>query len=492
MGNQRKEGGKRQTHHAGQKELHGRKKKQNDPLAISDYVHDEAGFFELDEGETLDSITQHDIADAVDITSAQKFFDLKLDKLGPYRCDYTRNGRFLAIVGQRCQVAAMDWQTKKLLCEINVMETIQDVKWLHQETWFAVAQRQWTYIYDNQGIELHCLKALDSVLRLEFLPYHFLLVASNARSYITFLDVSTGQKVAGFATGLGRLDVMCQNPNNAIIHLGHPGGTVTLWSPNLNKPVVKMLCHGSGTRSIAVDVSGRYMATSGLDRKLKIWDLRTYKMLHSYGLSMGASELSFSQRGLLAAGLNNIVEIYKDVTTASVTPYLCHKLKKSGIQSIKFCPYEDVLGIGHTEGFTSILVPGSGEPNFDALEVNPLQTKEQRRQAEVKMLLEKIQPDMISIDSSAVGAVNVKTLKEKLEEKMQLQFVKPKKVFFEPRNRMKGKNKAGKREQRKQGVKEERKKEMIKQIEAVKEKKSTSTANEIDPMFKLFKKKRTN
>ena len=81
-------------------------------------------------------------------------FKLDLD-LGPYCLDYTRNGRQLIIGGRKGHIGTFDWQTGKLGCEIQVQETIRDVKWLQNENMFAVAQKKYTYIYDNQGVELH-------------------------------------------------------------------------------------------------------------------------------------------------------------------------------------------------------------------------------------------------------------------------------------------------------------------------------------------------
>lgn len=51
------------------------------------------------------------------------------------------------------------------------------------------------------------------------------------------------------------------------------------------------------------------MATSGIDRKLRLWDLRTYKMLANYQIAMGAKSLAFSQTGALALATGSVVQV---------------------------------------------------------------------------------------------------------------------------------------------------------------------------------------
>ncbi|XP_051805812.1 WD repeat-containing protein 46-like [Acanthochromis polyacanthus] len=414
---------------------------------------EDAGFLEGDEDEDTCTISQEDIAEAVDITSGTKYFNLKLSQFGPYRVDYTKTGRHLLLGGRRGHVACIDWQSKHLMCEINVMESVNDVKWLHSEAMYAVAQKKWLYIYDSNGIELHCIRKFNDVLRMQFLPYHFLLATASATSFLQYLDVSVGKEVAAFCTKMGRLDVMCQNPHNAIIHLGHPNGTVTLWSPNQKEALVKMLCHQGGVRSVTVDKTGTYMVTSGLDKKLKVYDIRAFKPLKSYFLPAGASCLSLSQRGLLSAATGDVVQVYRDVWSAPVTkPYMAHRVRGS-VWGLHFCPFEDVLGVGHGDGFTSMLVPGAGEPNFDGLDANPYRSAKQRQEWEVKALLEKIQPELISLDPTELGYVDRATFEQRHQDRVQALGYDPlAKEKFVPKYKKKGRSSAGAVERRKKQV----------------------------------------
>ncbi|VDK70691.1 unnamed protein product [Onchocerca ochengi] len=415
--------------------------------------NEQEGFLAGDKGELTHTIKQKDICDAVDIASASKHFDLRLKRFGPYRANYIRNGRHLLIGGKCGHVAAFDWLTKTLRCEINVMEGVRDVKWLHVETMFAVAQKRWTHIYDNTGVELHCLKNLHDIKRLEFLPRHFLLVAGSNTSFLHYLDVSMGKMVQSFPTKQGPLDVMTQNPSNAIIHTGHGNGTVQLWSPNVKEPLIKMLAHPCSVRGIAVE--NNYMATTGLDRKLRIWDVRNYKQLYAYTLPFGLAEVSFSQRYAVACSVGNQIQILNDAHLGTATtPYMSHQC--TGIvSSLQFCPFEDVLGVGHQHGFTSLLVPGSGEPNFNALLTNPYESKTQRREREVKQLLDKIQPEMITLDTTEIVQVNTDLLEKENERLKLLLHMKPREVKFKPKNKKKGRGSALKKEQIKQGVQSE-------------------------------------
>ena len=41
---------------------------------------------------------------------------------------------------------------------MQVRETTRDVTFLHNEQFFAAAQRKYVYVYDKRGLEVHCLK----------------------------------------------------------------------------------------------------------------------------------------------------------------------------------------------------------------------------------------------------------------------------------------------------------------------------------------------
>jgi U3 small nucleolar RNA-associated protein 7 len=410
------------------------------------------GLLEVEgELERTDRVKQEEIATAVDVQSSRKAFELTLTEMGPYvGCAYSRNGRSLLLAGAKGHVALMGWAQGHITTEFQVRETIRDVTFLHDESLFAVAQRKYVYIYDRRGVELHCLRKHINVNRLEFLPYHFLLVSVGLPGYLKYQDVSTGAIVAEHRTKLGPCQAMAQNPWNAIIHLGHNDGTVTLWSPNITKYQVKIQCHRGSVLDVAVDPRGNQMVTAGLDGQLKVWDLRnSYRHLHAYFTPRPAASIDISQRGLLAVAAGPHLQVWpaEALQQKVAKPYMRSIVRGHNILKAAFCPYEDVLGLGHSNGFSSLLIPGAGEANYDTFEVNPFQTKKQRREHQVHQLLEKIQPDLITLNTNLVGQLDPRTRAEQEQDRQAQTAAAAAQLEAERRSR--GKNPALRAKRRK-------------------------------------------
>ena len=53
------------------------------------------------------------------------------------------------------------------------------------------------------------------------------------------------------------------------------------------------------------------------------------------------------------------MQVWKDAfKTKQKAPYMSHLVEGATIDGLDFANFEDVLGLGHSKGFTSLLIPG--------------------------------------------------------------------------------------------------------------------------------------
>lgn len=200
------------------------------------------------------------------------------------------------------------------------------------------------------------------------------------------------------------------------------------------------------------------MVSAGQDLRMAVWDIRMFKEVNNYFLRKPGSSIAISDRGLTAVGWGTQISIWRGLFDKSLqdqekiqSPYMSWGGEAKHVEGVKWCPFEDVLGISHDKGFSSIIVPGAGEANFDALEINPYENTKQRQEGEVKALLNKLQPQMISLNPEYIGNLDLASAETRKKE-ADLDR-KPEDPLTKLKNRGRGKNSSLRKHLRKKGSK---------------------------------------
>jgi len=259
--------------------------------------------------------------------------------------------------------------------------------------------------------------------------------------------------IAQHSTRMGESDCLTHNPWNAVSTLGHRRGYISMWTPNMSTEVVKILAHKAPVHSISIDTSGKYMVSSGADGKIHIWDLRKYQTLFSYSTPNPATSLSISQTGLLGLAFGPHVQVWKDLfVSKQERPYMQELVGGKLVRDVQFVPYEDFLCVGHSEGIKNLVIPGAGQAVFDSFEANPFESRHQRREREVRQLLEKLQPETIVLDPNSIGRIDTASAEirqaEALERKAELSGESSKQL--KEKDRKRGRNTSIKNVKRRQ------------------------------------------
>ncbi|GFE52875.1 BING4CT (NUC141) domain-containing, putative [Babesia ovis] len=364
------------------------------------------GYIKVEDGEKSYHISQSQLLDSVDIGTKRKVFSLQLQH-GPYVTDYTQDGRYMLLGGEKGQLALFDAIDMKPSFDISVKQTIRDVQLLDNHELFAVAQKKYIHLYDNHGVEVYCLRDLGLTYQLEYMAPFWLLASIGEFGELTWQDVSSGQIAARYKTHKGPCRLMRHNRDNGVIHLGHNNGTVTLWTPNEGRPAVEMLVHKGPVTAMAIH--NNYMATAGFDGFWNTWDLRNYsKALNMQFIGRTPPQaMAVSQTGILAMALGGRVEYFRDVFnrvgTNTASLYLKHQYTSDLVRDIRFQPFEDICAVGTGTGVSTLIVPGAGIANFDAFAPNPYESSSKKQ---VQRLLDKIPYDTINTRNIDIGSYN--------------------------------------------------------------------------------------
>lgn len=333
------------------------------------------GFIELEKDEKMPN--QQEIKKKVSNCVVEKAFSLDLEK-NDWKTKYSIDGRFLILFCSN-KICCFDVKTLNSFYEREI-ENIIDCIFLHNEKFVAISTSDSLIVINKNGQEIQCLRNYKDVTKLTFLKDHFLLVSLHQSPFLNYFDTTIGKEICSIYTKEKNCSAISYK-SDGIVLVGGSKGVLKFFSPNSKESLCQVFINSSKIFSIAT--KNENFACSTLQGTF-FYDFRKlnepiYKLPKSNNVAL-SNVIAISFRNKVSTFLNG-------------DPYLVESFNY--VNSLDFAPFEDILTIGSRNGIRNMIIPGSGDPNIDIYDDSPFLTKNQRKNREIRKMLEKIPSNFI-------------------------------------------------------------------------------------------------
>lgn len=349
---------------------------------------------------TKPNLTQKYLKSNVNMYTAEKAYTLDLtNKPNPYLFGYNSSGSHILLYNSDGYISSYNTQKMNVDFEIEeVDERINSAKYLYSEKYLAVAQK-YLNIYNSTGQEINVVKEIKNCKHMEYMPWHYLLGCVNNNN-LNYYDVSTSKIISTLKDI--NFKVTSTASFDGLILLGDKNGVVEMKSPNQPQSLMKIKTH----RNLKdIQVSHDKMFVSNYDGNIKTFDLRNYFKEMEEFKCKNVKQFTVSRNNSIAVLNSKNISILRD--NSIVQTITCN----SNTNSLQFNPFEDILTTTSNNSLSNFIVPNTTDKHYNTDYVSPYATVAEKKEREVKMLLEKIPYEMISYNSGVLRGKKVKKVK---------------------------------------------------------------------------------
>jgi WD40 repeat protein/serine/threonine protein kinase len=189
--------------------------------------------------------------------------------------------------------------------------------------------------------------------------------ASRTDFILQVRDAATGEEIRPLSGHGWQISDLAFDPHPDVPHLASAcaDGSIRIWDVKTGEQIVAPLRHAYAARCVAFSRDGRYLASGGHDRLVKVWETQTWKLLHELPDPTGSVEsVAFhpkDSRMLAWANTDGTVKIWDSATKET------HTLRghTSWVEGVAFSPDGKWLASASLDGTVKLwLVPSVPRP----------------------------------------------------------------------------------------------------------------------------------